>query len=216
MINIKFQSVGIKLASNLYNNMKKIYFLLFVSFAISSIQSQGFEYGIVWGINLSSSGNLTKLTSELTSFDQAKNAVNGFNLGLYGQLKIAMLYLRPELHFSKFETSYDALSVGKTRIEAPVSVGFKLLPLISAFAGPTYRYDLSENTDSFTVESVQGESTLGLHFGARVHLGKLGLEARIERGITDNEAQILSDKNVNIGVIDERAPLLSLGFSYAF
>ena len=53
------------------------------------------------------------------------------------------------LHFSKFETSFDELTIGKSRLEAPVSVGFKLLPILSAFAGPTYRYELSKENDNY-------------------------------------------------------------------
>ena len=45
------------------------------------------------------------------------------------------------------ETTFDELTVGKSRIEAPVSLGFKLLPIISAFAGPTYRYELSKENE---------------------------------------------------------------------
>jgi hypothetical protein len=70
--------------------------------------------------------------------------------------------------------------------------------------------------DDYTIESLKGESTLGLHLGARLHLGKLGIDARIERGISENEVKLLSDRNVNIGTIDQRTTVLSVGLSYAF
>ena len=148
--------------------------------------------------------------------EEAKSEVNGFNFGFYGQLNLALLYVRPEIHFSKFETTFDELTVGKSRIEAPVSLGFKLLPIISAFAGPTYRYELSKENQNYSIESLKGDSTLGFHLGARIHLGKLGIETRIERGISENEAQLLSQNNINVGVIDNRTTVLSLGISYAF
>ena len=91
-----------------------------------------------------------------------------------------------------------------------------MLPILSAFAGPTYRYVLSEDVQEYSIESLEGDSTLGLHFGARIHLGKLGIDARIERGISENEAQLLSKNNINAGVIDNRATVLSVGLSYAF
>ena len=163
------------------------------------------------GINHNGDINIAKKL-----IDEAKNAVNGFNIGFYGQLQLAMIYVRPEIHFSKFETSFDELTIGKSRLEAPVSVGFKLLPILSAFAGPTYRYELSKENENYSIESLTGDSTLGVHLGARIHLGKLGVDARIERGISENEAQLLSNNNINAGTIDNRATVVSLGVSYAF
>lgn len=196
--------------------MKNYLYVLLMSFALTTIQSQGLEYGLKAGLNLNSSGDITNILDEYSSIGQTKEAINGFNFGVFLQLKLAMLYLRPEIHFSKFETSYDALTVGKSRLEVPVSVGFKFLPFLSAFAGPTYRYGLSGKNDDYTIESLKGESTLGLHLGARLHLGKLGIDARIERGISENEVKLLSDRNVNIGTIDQRTTVLSVGLSYAF
>jgi hypothetical protein len=95
-------------------------------------------------------------------------------------------------------------------------LGFKLLPILSTFAGPTYRYELNEDVQDYSIESLTGGSTLGLHFGARIHLGKLGIDARIERGISESEAQLLSKNNVNAGVIDNRTTVLSVNLSYAF
>src|SRR6056300_885306 len=196
--------------------MKNYLYVLLMSFALTTIQSQGLEYGLKAGLNLNSSGDITNILDEYSSIGQTKETINGFNFGVFLQLKLAMLYLRPEIHFSKFETSYDALTVGKSRLEAPVSVGFKFLPFLSAFAGPTYRYGLSGKNDYYTIEPLKGESTLGLHLGARLHLGKLGIDARIERGISENEVKLLSDRNVNIGNIDQRTTVLSVGLSYAF
>ena len=58
------------------------------------------------GLNFNSSADLDNISLDLPSIDEAKNAVNGFNIGVYGQIKLAMLYVRPEIHFSKFETWY--------------------------------------------------------------------------------------------------------------
>ena len=51
-----------------------------------------------------------------------------------------MLYLRPELHYSEFK---DNLKVTQSRIEAPISLGLKILPILSGFAGPTLRYEMT-------------------------------------------------------------------------
>ncbi|MGA0966847.1 MAG: hypothetical protein ACO3RP_05890, partial [Flavobacteriaceae bacterium] len=59
-------------------------------------------------------------------------------------------------------------------------------------------------------------STLGMHFGARIHLGKLGIETRIERGISERLAELMTANNLVIGTIDNRQSIVSLGISYAF
>jgi|TARA_A200000159_G_C7307851_1_gene333152 hypothetical protein len=196
--------------------MKRFLSTLLIFTAFTMLQAQGFEYGLKAGLNFNSSAELDNISLDLPSVDEAKNAVNGFNIGVYGQLQFVMLYLRPEIHFSKFDTSFDELIIGKSRIEAPVSVGFKLMPILSLFTGPTYRYEMSKKNDNYSIESLTGNSTLGVHLGARIHLGKLGVDARIERGVSENEAQLLSNNNINAGTIDNRATVVSLGISYAF
>jgi len=125
------------------------------------------------------------------------------------------LYVRPELHFSKFGITFDNITVGQSRLELPVSLGIKFLPILSAFGGLSYRLDLG-NTGDFSLESISGDSSAGIHFGVRIHLGKFGIDARIERGISENEANLLSNNNINIGKIDNRSTQASLGISLAF
>lgn len=196
--------------------MRNCILILFILKAFTSIQAQGFDFGLKVSLNFNSSGDIKNLSTKFPSINDTKSQVNGFNFGLYGQLKLAMLYVRPEIYFSKFETTYDELTVGKSRIEAPVSIGFKLLPVISVFAGPTYRNELIKENKDYTIESLKGNSTLGVHLGARIHFGKIGIDARLERGISENESKLLSKNNINAGVIDNRTTLLSVGISYAF
>ena len=205
--------------------MKKTLLLLLFSLTVSYGQNNNstvkqvanklIEIGWKAGLNFDSSGEINNLTNEFPSVEAAKGLVNGFNIGLYTQINLLKLYIRPEVHFSKFGTTYNTITVGQSRLEAPVSLGLKLLPVLSAFAGPSYRYNLGSSGD-YTLESLTNDSTFGLHFGARIHLGKLGIDARIERGLSENEAQLLSANNINIGTVDNRATQASLGISYAF
>ena len=183
--------------------------------AVMQVADKVFEVGWKAGLNFDSSGDIKNLANEFRTFEDSKGLVNGFNLGLYTQFKLLKLYIRPEVHFSKFGTTFDNITVGQSRLEAPVSVGLKLLPVLSAFAGPSYRYNLGQSGD-YSLENLTNDSTYGIHFGARIHLGKLGIDARIERGLSENEAQLLSSNNVNIGTVDNRATQASLGISYAF
>lgn len=173
------------------------------------------EVGWKAGLNFDSSGEILNIANEFTSVDDAKGLVNGFNVGIYTQIKLLKLYVRPELHFSKFGTTFDNITVGQSRLELPVSLGIKFLPILSAFSGLSYRLDLG-NTGDFSLESISGDSSAGIHFGVRIHLGKFGIDARIERGISENEANLLSNNNLNIGKIDNRSTQASLGISLAF
>ena len=205
--------------------MKKSFLLLFFCFAtafgqntsnpVSQVVNKFFEVGWKAGLNFDSSGEINNLANEFRTVDDAKGLVNGFNIGLYTEFKLLKLYIRPEVHFSKFGTTFDNITVGQSRLEAPVSLGLKLLPILSAFAGPSYRYNLG-NSGEYSLETLTSESTFGLHFGTRIHLGKFGIDARIERGLSENEAQLLSANNVNIGTVDNRTTQASLGISYAF
>ena len=99
--------------------------------------------------------------------------------------------------------------MGQSRLEAPVSLGLKLLPILSAFAGPSYRYNLG--TQEIFTETLTSESTWPSPRGTDSSR-KFGIDARIERGLSENEAQLLSANNVNIGTVDNRATQASLGF----
>ena len=94
------------------------------------IVNKFFEIGWKAGLNFDSSGDVLNLSNEFSSIDDAKGLVNGFNIGLYTQIKLSKLYVRPELHFSKFGTNFENITVGQSRIELPVSIGFKIFPLL--------------------------------------------------------------------------------------
>ena len=206
--------------------MKKLFFLIVLmpltflgqnnnDSTAKKIVNKFIEVGWKAGLNFDSSGEILNIANEFTSVDDAKGLVNGFNVGIYTQIKLLKLYVRPELHFSKFGTTFDNITVGQSRLELPVSLGIKFLPILSAFGGLSYRLDLG-NTGDFSLESISGDSSAGIHFGVRIHLGKFGIDARIERGISENEANLLSNNNINIGKIDNRATQASLGISLAF
>jgi len=207
-------------------SMKKLFFLIVLmpltllgqnnnDSTAKKIVNKFIEVGWKAGLNFDSSGEILNIANEFTSVDDAKGLVNGFNVGIYTQIKLLKLYVRPELHFSKFGTTFDNITVGQSRLELPVSLGIKFLPILSAFSGLSSRLDLG-NTGDFSLESISGDSSAGIHFGVRIHLGKFGIDARIERGISENEANLLSNNNLNIGKIDNRSTQASLGISLAF
>ena len=204
--------------------MKKV-ILLFIIIGTTKVFSQDVDipivkniikFGVKGGLNFNAPGDITQAPSQFSNIEEAKDQVSGFYVGVYSQIKLFMLYARPELHFTKYNTNFANITVGQSRIEAPVSLGFKFLPVLSGFAGPTFRYQLAGDASDYSIDNVTNNATLGIHFGVRAHFGKLGVDIRYDRGITEEESTILSSNNLNVGTIDNRPNLLSLGISYAF
>ena len=202
--------------------MKKIIILLLlVSFTKSYAQepvipvakkvvNKFIKFGMKAGVNLNTSGDIDEIISSNSSIADIDGNRNGFNLGIYSEIKLLMLYLRPELNYSKFK---DNLKMTQSRIEAPISLGLKVLPILSGFAGPTLRYE--RKTDDLFPTGTE-DFTVGIHFGARLHLGKLGLDVRYDQGFSE---KILFGGEGSTSIpakLDNSPGLVSLGLSYAF
>lgn len=118
--------------------MRSKIILLFTFIGCLNISFSQFEYGAKAGIHLNTtSGNIIDASTNLTSMADVKENLTGYFIGSYVSLDILFLYLRPELQFSYLSTNFDSLSLTQSRLEAPISLGFKLLPVLSVFAGPT-------------------------------------------------------------------------------
>ena len=177
--------------------------------------SKGLTYGVKAAALFNSSGDISNVLSEVSSGDSAKENASGFSIGLYAKMKIFMFYFRPELQYTNYNTNYDNISVGKKRLELPVSVGLPLSSYLSAFAGPTFRLNIGQEISEFNIETAKKKSSVGVHLGFRLNFKKLSIDIRYDRGITKEETIILSNNDINIGVIDQRPNLLSIGLSYA-
>ena len=169
------------------------------------------KFGAKAGVNLNTSGDIDEIISANSSLGDIDNNRNGFYVGIYSEIKLLMLYLRPELHYSEFK---DNLKVTQSRIEAPISIGLKVLPILSGFAGPTLRYEM---TSDDKLPTGTEDLTVGIHFGARLHLGKLGLDVRYDQGLSEELLSAAGVGSTSIPVkLDNSPGLISLGLSYAF
>ena len=105
--------------------------------------------------------------------------------------------------------------MSQSKLEAPVSLGFKLLPIISVFSGPTLQYNFEPEIENFSLSAIEQKTSLGIHFGLRAHLGPLNADLRFDRGINENELSLLEQSGVPIsGRIDTRSNVWSIGLSY--
>jgi hypothetical protein len=86
-----------------------------------------------------------------------------------------------------------------SKLDLPVLLGFKVIGPLSVFAGPDFQYILNTDFDGVTLGDVENDFTVGLHLGAGVNLGNLGVDLRYERGLSSNEANFvgLSDQRLD-------------------
>jgi hypothetical protein len=57
---------------------------------------------------------------------------------------------------------------------------------------------------------------MGVHFGVRAHMGKLGIDVRLDRAISKEETKLLGNNSVSDVEFDSRPNTISVGLSYAF
>lgn len=176
-----------------------------------------FEYGVKAGIHLNASGTITDAPSDLASVADIKENMTGYFIGSYVALDLAFLYLRPELQFSYLNMNFDSLVLSQSRLEAPISLGVKVLPILSAFAGPTLQYNFDPTIKEVKFTAIEQNTTVGVHLGVRAHLGPMNADVRFDRGINPNELTLLEQNGIPIsGRIDTRSNTWSLGLSYRF
>ena len=189
--------------------MKHIFIILFLLSPIL-VFSQ-IDYGFKAGVNLNSSSSISVISD---AFENKINKSNfqGYYIGSYISFDAVIFDLRTEIQYSTTQNNND---LTQQKIELPITVGYKIMPFLSTFVGPSFQYILNEKSNSFNLDEVSGKTTIGLNIGTRVHLGKLQFELRYERGLSSLETKLLQKQsNINVANINSRASLLSLGFSY--
>lgn len=168
------------------------------------------DYGIKFGINLNNSSNISIISQNFDT-NISKKDYSGYNMGGYISLQGLLMDLRGELHYVKIKNSNDLV---QDRIEIPVTIGYKILPFLSLFLGPSFQYVLDESSSTFLLSKLEDKSTMGLNLGTRLYLGKIQLDLRYERGLNEMETKIINQNNLNVAKIDSRKSLISIGMSY--
>lgn len=192
--------------------MKKISVLLpLLLFSISSYSQ--LHYGLVGGANFLASGDLKTTLGDVRNFTETAQRKTGYYLGTYGEINFLAFYLRPEIHFTQLNSDFENFSFSSSNLEAPISVGYEILPSLSLFAGPSFQYRMQEDS-SISINSIGDQTTMGAHLGARLHLGKIGVDLRYERGLTESEITFLTNEGIQ-SKFDARGQKWSLGVSYS-
>ena len=166
--------------------------LLLSHFAFSQ-----FEYGVKGGLNFDSAGKISKLNNDVYT-DGSLKSESGFNLGVYAQFDLLILYLRPELQYTKVKRSFEELDVTSSRIELPISLGYKVLGPLSIFAGPSIFYYVSNKTNAYSFDRIINKFNFGHHLGLRLNLGNLSFDFRYEKGNSSVVTDLENFKNTDL------------------
>ena len=191
--------------------LRSIFFLLVFFTQLSFSQ---FEYGLKGGLNFGSSGEIVVVTDQLKK-EGDLTSKTGYHLGAYSEVYFLMFYLRPEFQYTKLSSQFEDDLIDNERIELPLSIGYSILGPISLFLGPIVYYNLSQKANELKLEKIQNTTSLGLHIGARLKLGALGVDVRYEKGFSTTETKLLSQARIPVsGQIDSQKDQFTLGVSF--
>lgn len=190
--------------------MKKALLGLFL--IMGSISFAQSSYGIKAGLNYNGNGDVKNSVGEVV--DDPNNNI-GFHVGVFGQLG-SSLFFRPELMYTNTSSSYDAGRDFKMqKLDLPLLVGARIIGPLKVFVGPSLQYILSTDYDQVTLGDVEHDLTVGAQFGVGVNIGRLGVDLRYERGLSNNEADFINTNITTLenGRIDTRPDQVILSFS---
>ena len=181
--------------------MKKGIFILFILISSTALHAQS-TFGVKAGLNYGDNGKIefTDVTraGEDVMETKGKNKV-GYHLGVFYRAELTSFYIRPELLYTKTKSSYEYneedAEYNISKLDLPVLVGLELLGPLHVFAGPSFQYILDNNFQGVRVGDVEKDFTIGAQFGAGIKLGSLGVDVRYERGLTENQAEVLDLNN---------------------
>lgn len=180
--------------------MKKLIAVLVVTFLMfQGADAQLFKYGLKGGIGFSSLG-FSDITGIQDGEDVYKlvtgDAVTGFHIGLQTRVKIAMLFIQPELYFnaggSTVEQVYEngateLLNIRYNSLDLPVLLGVKLGP-VRLMLGPTGSYVMKEENGLAELDPnyslLSSSMTWGWQGGIGVDLSKFTLDVRYEGSLS--------------------------------
>ncbi len=196
--------------------MKKLILIAVASFFLVQVSNaQLFNYGIKAGIGFSSLS-----INDITGISDGSDVYNlitgdgvmGYHLGVQTRIKIAMIYVQPELYWNAgggtLEQVMDGgateiLEVKFNRIDLPLLVGVKLGP-VRLNIGPVGSYVISESNDGstadFDYQLYLSSMNWGWQGGIGVDLSKLSLDVRYEgslSNLSDSVPEALQSYNMD-------------------
>jgi len=200
--------------------MKKQFLLLA---ALCFFTFNGFsqvKFGIKGGLNYNFAGNITEVVNAVgggfTDITHGSKNKAGFHLGIWSRFKFASFAIRPEIVYTELKTRYQLNSNTKLKtkkIDIPILFDKKFGP-IHIFAGPSFQYILTSEFKTNDIGSVDfNKFTLGTQLGLGVELGNIGIDARWEKGFSNNLTALLIASSTKLS-LDNRPNQIVFSVSY--
>ena len=187
-----------------------------LAFTFSQASIAQVDFGVKAGINYNNNGDAT-FSSTSEDVVSGGDSKSGFHAGVWfrGKLPLVGLYIRPEIVYTQVKNEYTDKRINQTtdyeyqKIDVPVLIGKKFLGVANAFIGPSFQYIID---DSFEFGDLTADEfdqfSVGLQMGVGVELGRLGIDVRWERGLSNTEA-----KFANNVTVDNRTDQIIFGLS---
>lgn len=187
---------------------------VFALFGMTASAQTGSGFGIKGGLNYGANGDYFESAGEVAK-DPDRNI--GYHIGVFGKLG-NRFFFRPELMYTKTKSDYNGNKFDLSRLDAPMLVGVKVIGPLNVFAGPAFQYILDSEFDGIGINDIENDFSVGLHIGAGVNLGKLGVDLRYERGFSENEAKFVNTNITSLpdSRVDIRPDQLILSLSVKF
>jgi hypothetical protein len=189
--------------------MKKLILVLVASFFLSNAaEAQLFSWGAKAGLGFSSV-KITDITGIQDGSDVydlvTGESVMGYHLGVQTRIKIAMIYVQPELYWNAGGGTVkqvvdggatELLNVKFNRIDIPVMAGVKLGP-VRLNLGPMASLVVGEDSDLTLLhpdlELYKNSLTWAWQGGIGVDVWKLSIDVRYEGPLSDLSSVIPDD-----------------------
>jgi len=201
--------------------MKKTFYTLILTLITATTQAQ-IDYGVKGGLNF----NSAEQANYIGSANGAINAESrlGFHLGGFIEAKVPVLglFIRPEVVFTNIKSEYTNLvqpgaqTLTINKIDVPILIGKSFLGTVRVFAGPSFQYiiDSSFNLNEYN-QTDNDDLSVGVQFGVGVKLGKIGIDARWEKGISNSKSKFLGAAASSEVNFDTRPNQFIIGLSYS-
>lgn len=195
---------------------KKISTLLVIlTITLTSLNAQS-SWGIKGSLLFNSNGELIDDTEVI--IENKGKGETGFNIGVYGNLDLGPIFIRPELVYTQASSEYTEIgtveSYKMSSIDLPVLVGLKIIGPLNLMAGPALKYITSNKINGFKHDEIKNQITIGLNIGVSANLGRFGFDVIYDRGINANEAKFIGDDLTNNFTLDTRQQQIRVGISY--
>jgi len=201
--------------------VKKIIIICVLLLGIHQVTNAQLHFGLKGGVNYNSD-SFEEVTNDVLNGAKSKT---GYHAGVWFRAKIPALglYIRPELVYTELKndvTYNNFLQSVPTdykfrKIDIPVLFGKQFLKIGNIFVGPSFQYIMSSD---FGIDDLQEISidqfTMGIQLGVGLELGRLGIDARYEKGLSKIETSF-TDKIINSNInFDTRISQIIVGVSY--